>query len=315
MTMSDKTILTCAVTGNITTRAQNPALPVTPSEIAQAVVDAANAGAAIAHVHVRDPATERGSMDVALYSEVMERVSAAGCDIVLNLTTGEGGRFVPDPEDPKRAAPGTTLCPPEARVAHVRALRPEICTLDFNTMVSGERIVINPPANLERMARVIADAGTLPEIELFDSGDLVMAKEFVERGLVPNPPLFQIVLGVRYGAAANPETLAYLLSQLPRPCHWAAFGIGRQAFRMLALAYLMGGHVRIGMEDTVHIARGELAKGNGQLVEKAVRIVEDLGGRMATPMEARAILGLPHGAAPTPSNVGEAAPRLGELTE
>ena len=313
--MSDKTILTCAVTGNITSRAQNPALPVTPAEITQAVVDAANAGAAVAHVHVRDPATEQGSMDIALYREVVEGVAASGCDIVMNLTTGEGGRFVPDPDDPKRAAPGTTLCPAEKRVAHIHALRPEVCTHDFNTMVSGERIVMNPPASLEKMARAIADAGTLPEIELFDSGDLVMAKSFLERGLLPRPPLFQIVLGVRYGAPANPATLAYLVSQLPTPCHWAAFGIGRRAFPVLALAFLMGGHVRIGMEDTVHIARGELATGNGQLVEKAVRIVEELGGAMATPAEARAILDLPRRSRDTRLNIGETATRPGQIAQ
>ena len=291
--MAKKTIMTCAVTGNGTMPAQNQTLPVTPAEIAQAAVEAGRAGAAIAHMHVRDPDTAKGSMDLDLYREVVDRIREAGSDIVINLTTGEGQRFVPSEDDPSVAGPGTTLCHPARRAAHVKALRPEICTLDFNTMVNKTWTVINTPPTLKIMADIANAAGTKPEIEIFDSGDLNMAKDFLARGILRAPPMFQFVMGINFGAAANYQTLAYLISQLPEASEWAAFGIGKNAFRMLALSYLMGGHVRIGMEDTVYIDRGELCKSNAQLVEKGVSIVESLGGSMATPAEAREILGLP----------------------
>ncbi|AKO96159.1 hypothetical protein MALG_00965 [Marinovum algicola DG 898] len=291
--MAKKTIMTCAVTGNGTMPAQNENLPVTPAEIAQAAVEAGRAGAAIAHMHVRDPDTAKGSMDLDLYREVVDRIREAGSDIVINLTTGEGQRFVPGEDDPSVAGPGTTLCHPARRAAHVKALRPEICTLDFNTMVNKTWTVINTPPTLKIMADIANAAGTKPEIEIFDSGDLNMAKDFLARGILRAPPMFQFVMGINFGAAANYQTLAYLISQLPEASEWAAFGIGKNAFRMLALSYLMGGHVRIGMEDTVYIDRGELCKSNAQLVEKGVSIVESLGGSMATPAEAREILGLP----------------------
>ncbi|NQV99006.1 MAG: 3-keto-5-aminohexanoate cleavage protein [Rhodospirillales bacterium] len=290
--MNAKTILSCAVTGNITSPEQNPNQPVTPAEIATAAIDAAKAGAAIVHIHVRDLVTKQGSMDINLYREVVDRIGSSGVDVIINLTTGEGGRFIPSPDEPKIAAPGTTLCRPELRVAHVKELKPEVCTLDFNTMVSGDRTVINTPPNLEIMAHVINGAGTKPEIEIFDSGDLNMAKDFIKRGILKEPAMFQLVLGVPWGAAANYETLAFLKSQLPKDCVWAAFGIGRSAFPMLALSYLMGGHVRVGMEDSVYIEKGVLVKNNAQLVEKGVGIVESLGGTIATTTEARKLLGL-----------------------
>lgn len=290
--MSPKTILTCAVTGNITTREQCPTLPVTPEEIATAAVEAGQTGAAIVHIHVRDLETQKGSMDLALYREVVDRIRDAGSDIIINLTTGEGGRYVPEAEDPLKAAPGTTLTTPEKRIAHVSALKPEICTLDFNTMNNRTWIVMNTPPNLERMLEAINEAGTIPEIEVFDSGDLNLAKDFIDRGLFARPPMFQLVLGIRFGAAANYETLAYLASQLPQGYQWAAFGIGRFSFPAVALSYLLGGHVRVGLEDNVYLSKGVPAKSNAQLVEKAVRIVEDLGGSMASPSEARELLGL-----------------------
>jgi len=291
MQMSDKkTILTAAVTGNLTRPDQNPNLPVTPAQIAAAALEAAAAGASIVHLHVRDPQTAKGSMDIALYRELVARIREKNEDIILNLTTGEGGRFVPSHDNPQIAADGSTLCAPEKRVAHVEELLPEVCTLDFNTMWSGQASVINSPRNLEIMAGRIYAAGVTPEIEIFDSGDLHMAKHFLGKGILKGPLMVQMVLGVRFGAVANPETMAFLVSQLPQDTQWAAFGIGRMAFPMLAQAYLLGGHVRIGMEDTVHIRAGELCSSNGQLVEKAVLIVDSLGGQIATPDEARAIL-------------------------
>lgn len=290
--MAKKTILTCPVTGNVTMPSQNENLPVTPTEIAQAAVNACKAGAAVAHIHVRDPETAKGSMDVNLYREVIDRIRDAGSDIIINLTTGEGQRFVPSEADPKIAGPGTTLAHPTLRSAHVKELKPEICTLDFNTMVNKTWTVINTPPTLEVMANIANEAGTKPEIEVFDSGDLNMAKDFIAKGILKPPVMFQFVMGINFGAAANPQTLAYLVSQLPDECIWAAFGIGKNSYPMLALSYLLGGHVRIGMEDTIYVSKGEMAKSNAQLVEKGVDIVEKLGGTMATPAEAREMLGL-----------------------
>ena len=290
--MSRKTILTAAITGNLMTPEISPYLPVTPEQIARQALDAAAAGAAIVHLHVRDPETAKGSMDLTLYRELVDRIRSENSEVLLNLTTGEGGRFIPSDDDPRVAAPGSTLCTPERRVAHIEALLPDICTLDFNTMWSGQASVINSPRNLATMAERIISAGVRPEIEIFDSGDLHMVKDFVARGVLTAPLMVQMVLGVRFGAVANPETMAYLVGQLPAGSEWAAFGIGRMAFPMLAQAFLLGGHCRIGMEDTAYIDRGEHCRSNAQLVEKAIRIIRDLGGDIATPAEARAILAL-----------------------
>jgi uncharacterized protein (DUF849 family) len=285
-----KTIITCAVTGNIVTREHHPRLPVTPEEIANAAIDAARAGAAIVHIHVRDPETGRGSMRVDLYRAVFDRIRNSGVDVVVNLTTGEGGRFTPSDNEPRIAAEGTTLSKPELRVAHVVELRPEMCSLDFNTMVSGKNVVINTPRNVRIMAEAIVAAGSKPELEVFDSGDIHMALDLLAEGVLPSPPLFQIVTGVKYGAAATPQTLMYLKSLLPADCEWTAFGLGRMEFPIAAQSFLLGGHVRVGFEDNVYIRRGELARDNAQLVEKAIRIVRDLGGEPASAAEARAIL-------------------------
>jgi len=291
--MGRKTIVTCAVTGNITSRAHHPKLPITPEEIATAAVEAHKQGAAIIHLHARDPVTGRGSMEVQLFKEITEQIRDSGCEAILNFSTGEGGRFVPDENDPRRASEGTTLTAPERRVAHVEALRPEVCTLDLNTMFSGTAVVINTPRNIEIMAQRIYAAGVIPELELFDSGDLHLAKHLQANGVLRAPGLFQLVLGVRFGAPANMSTLSYLVSQLPADAVWTAFGIGKAAFPMLASAWLLGGHVRVGFEDTVHIREGVLARDNAELVAKAIAIVENLGATIATASEARILLGLP----------------------
>ncbi|MBL8836603.1 MAG: 3-keto-5-aminohexanoate cleavage protein [Alphaproteobacteria bacterium] len=290
--MLDTVILTCAVTGNITRPDQHPGLPVTPRQIADAAIEAAKAGAAIAHIHVRDPATGKPSMALELYREVVDRIRDSGTDLIINLTTGPGGRFIPSEHDPKIAAPGSTLVPPEARVEHVVALRPELCSLDLNTMWSGTAVVINTPANVAKMAKLILDAGTKPELEVFDSGDIHLAHQLIKDGVLPTPALFQIVTGVRYGFAGTPQTLAYAAGLLPRDSAWAAFGIGRMEFPMLAQAFLLGGHVRVGMEDNLYLARGKLTPSNAALCERAVSIIDQLGGTVATPKQARAMLGL-----------------------
>jgi uncharacterized protein (DUF849 family) len=289
--VSEPTILTCAVTGNITTLAQHPGLPCTPEQIATACEGAARAGAAIVHIHVRYP-DGRPSMELDHYREVVERIRASDVDMVINLTTGPGQRYVPSAENPAIAGPGTTLMRPEGRVTHITALRPEICSLDLNTMFFGSSVVINTPTSVRTMAGLIREAGTLPEIEVFDSGDIHLARDLLADGTLASPPLFQIVTGVKYGASATPETMSYLRSLLPGDANWASFGIGRFEFPMLAQAFLLGGHVRVGLEDNVFIEKGVLAPDNAALVAKGARIVRELGGRLATPGEAREILGL-----------------------
>lgn len=286
-----KTIVSCAVTGNQTTLAQHPGLPCTPEQIATACVDAAKAGAAITHIHVRYP-DGRPSMELAHYKEVVDRIRDSGTDVIINLTTGPGQRFVPGKDDPSVAGPGTTLTNPMRRVEHVIALKPEICTLDLNTMWSGTSAVINSPESITAMAQAMREAGSKPELEVFDSGDIQLAKMLIEKGVLDRPALFQIVTGIRFGFEQNTQTMAYAKSCLPADAHWAGFGIGRMMYPMLAQAYLLGGHVRVGLEDGVNLRRGVLAPNNAALVRKAVHIIDELGGEIATVAEARTILGL-----------------------
>lgn len=288
----NKTIITCAVTGNITRPEQHPALPVTPRQIADACLGAADAGAAIVHIHVRDPDTGKPSMQLAHYAEVMEYIRSRNPELIINLTTGPGGRFIPSLHDPQVAAPGSTLMVPEKRVEHIVALRPDIATLDLNTMNSGAEVVINTPANVRRMALAIREAGVMPEIEIFDSGDLHLARDLQREGVLAVPGLFSFVLGVKYGFDASPQTMLYARSLLPHGAVWTGFGVGRQEFPMVAQSWLLGGHVRVGFEDNLYIAAGVLAEDNAELVTRARLIVESLGGAVATPIEARAMLGL-----------------------
>jgi uncharacterized protein (DUF849 family) len=292
MNIAKKTIITCAVTGNITRKDQTNALPVTPEEIAQACIGAAKEGAAIAHIHVRDPATGAPSMSVDLYRDVVERVRSSGTDVIINLTTGPGGRFLPGEQDPKVYAPGTTLTTPYERVRHVIELKPEICSLDLNTMFSGSSVVINTPTNVTEMARLIQESKVRPELEVFDTGDIHLGRDLIASGILKAPAYFQIVLGIKYGASATLDTLRYMQSLLPADAHWSAFGIGRMEFPILAHTFLMGGHVRVGLEDNIYLERGVLAPDNATLVAKAVRIIRELGGQIATPNDARAILDL-----------------------
>ncbi|QOT80448.1 3-keto-5-aminohexanoate cleavage protein [Cupriavidus basilensis] len=289
---SRKTIITCAVTGNIVTPAQHPGLPVTPAQIATAALEAAEAGAAAAHIHVRDPETGRPSMALEYYAEVIELIRKRNKALIINLTTGPGGRFVPGEDEPRNAGPGTTLVRPEVRVAHIAALRPDVCSLDLNTMNSGADVVINTPRNVRKMAAIIREAGVMPELEIFDSGDLHMARDFIQEGVLDGPGLWTFVLGVKYGFAATPETLFYARNMLPPGAHWSAFGVGRAEFPIVAQAWLAGGHVRVGLEDNIYLEKGVLAPDNAALVAKARDIIKSLGGALASPHEARATLGL-----------------------
>jgi uncharacterized protein (DUF849 family) len=286
-----KVIITCAITGNLTRPEQSPFLPITPRQIADSALEAAEAGASIAHIHVRDPETGRPSMSIDLYRDVMDRIRAKNPKLIINLTTGPGGRFVPSEEDPKVAGPGTTLMAPEKRVEHVEILRPEICTLDLNTMNSGGQVVINTPTNVRKMAARIRAVGVMPELELFDSGDCHLARDLIAEGVLQGPGLFSLVLGVKYGFDASSETMFYGRSLLPPGAIWSGFGIGRAEFPMVAQAWLFGGHVRVGMEDNLYLSKGVLAKSNAELVTHAAAILKSLGASIASPAEARAMLG------------------------
>jgi uncharacterized protein (DUF849 family) len=292
--MTPNVIVTCAVTGAGDTVGKHPSIPVTPSDIAAAALEAAAAGAAVVHCHVRDPKTGKGARTVSLYREVVERIRTKNEDVIINLTAGMGG----DLEVGEDAAPMTwgsltDLVGPEERLAHVAELRPEICTLDCGTLNFGDgnTIVVQTPAQLRAQARLIQSYGVKPEMEIFDSGNLWFAKQLCAEGLIGDPPLFQLCLGIPWGAPVNTQTMAYQVGELPPNAIWAGFGIGRMEFPMVAQAVLLGGHVRVGLEDNLWLEKGVHAT-NGKLVEKAVKIITLLGSQIASPSEARHILRL-----------------------
>jgi uncharacterized protein (DUF849 family) len=288
-----KTLITCAVTGNLTKPEHTPHLPITPEQIANECLDAYEAGAAAVHIHVRDPKTGKPSMDIDHYRDVVSRIRSVNQDLIINLTTGPGGRYVPSEAEPKVFAAGTTLVAPEKRVEHIALIKPDICSLDLNTMNSGPDVVMNTPRNVRRMAAIIRAAGVKPELEIFDSGDLHLACDLIADGTLDGPGMWTFVLGVKYGFAATPETLMYARNLLPAGAIWSAFGIGRSEFPMVAQSWLYGGHVRVGMEDNIFIEKGVLATSNAQLVAKAVDIIKQMGGAIANADEARAMLNLP----------------------
>jgi uncharacterized protein (DUF849 family) len=297
--MSRKVILTCAVTGNAPFNPQHPSMPITPVQIADACIEAANAGASVAHIHVRNPQTGGGSRNPKLFKEVVDRVRQSGTDIVLNLTCGLGAFFLPDPDDEKRALPASDVIPVEERVAHLVECLPEIASLDITTgnQVEGklEFVYLNTTRTLRAMARRFIELGIKPELEVFSAGDILFGKSLIADGLIEGVPLFQMVLGVLWGAPATTETMLYQKSLMPENAQWAAFGIARDEMPMVAQAALLGGNVRVGLEDNLYLSRGVFAT-NGQLVERARTLIDHLGVSVATPAEARAIMGLraPH---------------------
>jgi uncharacterized protein (DUF849 family) len=283
--------ITCAITGVGDTVSRSDRVPVTPEEIAAAAVEAAGAGAAVVHIHVRDPETGKGSRDPRLYREVVERVRASGTDVVLNLTAGMGGDLVlggdEAPLPPDEA--GTDMAGATERLAHVGELLPEICTLDCGTMnfaAGGDYVLINAPGMLRAMARRIQELGVRPELEVFDTGHLVMVKDLIADGLVEEPVLIQLCTGIPYGAPDDPATLLAMVSQLPPGAVFSAFSIGRMQLPFVAMAALVGGNVRVGLEDNIYLSRGRLAS-NGDLTERAVRILESMNVRILGPGEVR----------------------------
>ncbi|PXY29023.1 NADPH:quinone reductase [Prauserella coralliicola] len=291
--MNSEIIVTCALTGAGDTVGKSEHVPVTPEQIATSAVEAANAGAAVVHIHVRDVETGQGSRDVALYREVVRRVRDSGVDVVINLTAGMGGDLVIDDEDPLKPVDGTDLVNAEDRLPHVEELLPDICTLDCGSLNFGEghQLYVSTPDMLRAGAKRVQELGVKPELEIFDTGQLWFATKLIEEGLIDAPPLFQLCMGIPYGAPANPELLQTMVHMLPEGAQWASFAIGRNQLPWVAHSALLGGHVRVGLEDNLYLSKGVKAT-NGQLVERAVNIVEDLGAKVASPDDARRILNL-----------------------
>jgi uncharacterized protein (DUF849 family) len=289
--VNTEVFITCAVTGAGDTTRASDRVPVTPDAIADEAIAAARAGAAIVHIHVRDPATRRGSRDPALYRAAFERIRGADVDAVINLTAGMGGDLVLGGEDAPLPvdAGGTDMIGAAERLVHVEELRPEICTLDCGTMnfaAGGDYVMVNTPAMLRAMARRIKELGVRPELEVFDTGHLVMVRELIADGLIDDPPMIQLCMGIPYGAPNDPATLLALVNRLPGNAVFSAFSIGRMQLPYVALAALAGGNVRVGLEDNIYLSRGVLAT-NAQLVERAVAIVEAMGARVLGPDEVR----------------------------
>ncbi|MCQ8781985.1 BKACE family enzyme [Mangrovibrevibacter kandeliae] len=290
LTPTRDVFITCAVTGAGDTTSRSDKVPVTPAEIAAASIEAAKAGAAIAHIHVRDPETGKGARDPALYREVVERIRDSGVDMVLNLTAGMGGDLVlGSPERPlPPAADGTDMAGAEERLVHIAELKPEICTLDCGTMNFGEGdyIMTNTPAMLKAMAARIQALGVRPEIEIFDTGHLLLAKWLKDQGLIEDPVMVQLCMGIPWGAPDDIPTLMAMVQNLPADWTFSAFSIGRNQSPYAALALAAGGNIRVGLEDNIWLKKGVLAS-NGDLVAQAVKIAEGMGSRVLSPAEVR----------------------------
>jgi len=291
--MNRNVIITCPITGAGDAWAKHPDLPVTPKQIADAVINAAQAGAAVAHRHVRDPETGQGSRDVDLFSDVVERVRASDTDVIINLTAGMGGAWFPNENgDPSTPGPGTDMIGPEERLAHVNKLRPDICSIDCGTMNFGDNeIYISTPKYLRAMAVLVQEWGVKPELEVFDLGHISLARQLIAEGLIDDPPLFQLCLGIPWGADANADSMIAMRNALPPGANWAGFGVGRMEMPMVAQAALLGGNVRVGLEDNLYLEKGVFAS-NAQLVERACNIVQLMGCSIQSPADARQTLGL-----------------------
>jgi uncharacterized protein (DUF849 family) len=292
--MNSNIIITCAVTGAGDTVGKHPAIPVTPRQIADAAIEAARAGATVVHCHVRDPLTGKGSRDPALYRELMEHIKASGVDVIVNLTAGMGGDLEIGPgESPMQFGPGTDLVGPLTRLVHVEELLPDICTLDCGTLNfgDGDTIYVSTPAALRAGARRITELGVKAELEIFDTGHLWFSKQMIAEGLLKDP-LFQLCLGIPWGAPADTTTMKAMVDNLPPGAVWTAFGIGRSQMPMAAQAVLLGGHVRVGLEDNLWLDKGVPAS-NGSLVERVIKLIECMGAKPMTPAQGRIKMGLP----------------------
>ncbi len=285
----DKLIITVALIGGITTREKIPYPPMTPQEIAESAIESYKAGASVCHVHVRDPITHQPSMEFELYKEVFDRVRDQ-CDMIINLSTGSGGRLIYDAKS--RAWDTMGLKSPEERVEHVLKLKPELCSLDVGSLNFGSHVFVNLVSIVERMAKMINEVGTKPELEVFDIGHIRIANHLIRRGLVEEPPLFQLCLGIPWGIEATLENMIYMRNNLPPGALWYAFGIGPTHFPMAAASMMNGGHARVGFEDNLYIKKGVPATTNAEMVKKVVQIAELMDREVATSKDARQILKL-----------------------
>jgi uncharacterized protein (DUF849 family) len=292
--MNKDVFITCAVTGSGASQDRSPHVPRSPKQIADSAIAAARAGAAIVHCHVRDPVTGVPSRDPIMFREVTDRVRDADIDVVLNLTAGMGGDIILGPAHaPLPLANSTDMASAEERVAHVAECLPEICTLDCGTMnfAEADYIMANTPGMLESMGAMMTDLGVKPEIEAFDTGHLWLAKNLVDKGILDSPALVQLCMGVPWGAPDDLNTFMAMVNNVPRDWTWSAFSIGRNEMPYVAAAVLAGGNVRVGLEDNLWLAKGQLAT-NEQLVERARIIIENMGARVIGAAEVREKLSL-----------------------
>jgi len=288
--------ITCAVTGAGDTTGKSDKIPITPKQIAASAIEAAQAGAAIAHIHVRDPATGKGARDPELYAEVVDRIRSSGTDVIVNLTAGMGGDLVlggaeaPLPLD----AAGTDMVGAQTRLAHVEQILPEICTLDCGSMnfaAGGDYVMVNTPDMLRAMARRVKALGIRPELEVFDTGHLMLVKDMLREGLLDDPLMVQLCMGIPYGAPDDPTTLMAMVNALPPGTVFSAFSISRMQLPYVGMAAIAGGNVRVGLEDNIYLSKGVLAT-NGSLVERAVTILAAMNVRVLGPSEVRSMLKL-----------------------
>jgi uncharacterized protein (DUF849 family) len=288
-----KTVLTAAITGAGTRPEDTPYLPITPEQIATSALECAEAGAAAVHIHVRDPETGRPAIALELYQDTVDRIKKHNKDVIINLTTGPGAYWIPSKDNLRNGGDGSVMLGAGTRVKHIEELKPDICSIDFNTMhQAGDGIRINHRRITSEMVCRVQAVGCKPELEIFDSGDFRIAQELVAEGVIERPPLWQFAMGVKYGWSASPETLDYARRQLPVGAVWSAFGISKMQMPIVAQSWIYGGHVRVGLEDNIYLEKGVLAKTNAELVSKAVRIIKDLGGQVANYQEAREMFNL-----------------------
>jgi uncharacterized protein (DUF849 family) len=289
LAMNREVFITCAVTGSGGTQNRSPHVPRSPAQIAESAIAAAKAGAAIVHCHVRDPETGTPSRDLRLYREVTDRIRDSGTDVVLNLTAGMGGDMLFDgTEAMTRMSQKSDMAGATERVAHIVECRPEICTLDCGTMnfAEADYVMVNTPGLLRDMAARMVDAGARIEIEAFDTGHLWFAKQLVSEGVIPEPVLVQLCMGVPWGAPDDLNTFMAMVNNVPPGWVFSAFGLGRNELPYVAAAVLAGGNVRVGLEDNLWLGKGQLAR-NEQLVARAVGIIEGMGARVVGPAEVR----------------------------
>lgn len=286
-----KTVLTCAITGGGTDPKSTPYLPITPEQIATSALESAEAGASVVHIHVRDPVTGAASTDLDLYTDTVDRIKKHNKQVLINLTTGPGAAFAMGQPflhrgDDRRSF----LLPAKLRVQHIEKIRPDICSIDFNTMHQGNNLIrINHQSVVKEMLERVQSVGVKPELEIFDSGDLRIAQEMIEQGVIKGTPLWQFAMGIKYGWPSTYEALDYARRHVNPGALWSAFAISREQMPFVAMTWCLGGHVRVGMEDNIYLERGVLAPNNQSLVGKAVNIIKDLGGSLANCQEAREI--------------------------